>query len=253
MEKNIHTEITWPETVFILIPAYNAAKDLAILLPSLSTIAPQDHICIVDDGSRDDTQSICRNHAVEYLKQETNLGKGAALKMGFACLLGKNAHWILTMDADGQHAVGDIPSFINAIHLFSDAGIIIGARSISLHAMPPARIFSNTVTSAILSLMCGCRIQDSQCGFRVYSSALLNHVSLFHNRFEMESEVILKACSAGFPVRFIPVQTLYCSTRSHISHLKDMFRWVMAVLKVWFTIKKLKTSNKYYGRKISET
>jgi hypothetical protein len=49
----------------------------------------------------------------------------------------------------------------------------------------------------------------------------------------MESEVILKAVQAGFPVHFVPVQTLYFKTRSHIAHITDTLRWIKATLGIW--------------------
>lgn len=233
---------TWPNDIYVLIPAFKAAKDLNDFLPSLLTTVPNNRVCVVDDASHDDTESVCSHYKVECLRQDINQGKGAALKKGFAYLLNKNARWILTMDADGQHSVADIALFLDAVKKNPDAGMIIGARSIKLKTMPPARIFSNTVTSAILSAMCRKKILDSQCGYRIYSSELFKKINLQHKRFEMESEVILKACSAGFPVRFVPVQTLYCSTQSHISHFKDILRWIRAVLGIWLELKLLKSS-----------
>ncbi len=226
----------WPQNISVLIPAYKAAQDLNSFLPVLLADVPRSNICVVDDGSGDDTESVCSTHGVQYLKLALNRGKGAALRKGFVHLLGKNADWILTMDADGQHAIEDISTFTEAIAQFPDAGVIIGARNIAPKSMPPARIFSNTVTSAILSALCHCRISDSQCGFRIYSSALLKSIKLYYNRFEMESEVILKSCAAGFAVRFVPVQTLYCSTGSHISHLLDIIRWIRAVVWCWLEL-----------------
>ena len=233
---------TWPNDIYVLIPAYKAAKDLKTFLPSLLLYVPHNKICIVDDASHDGTESVCSHFKVECLRQDINQGKGSALKKGFAHLLNKKARWILTMDADGQHAVDDIALFLDAVKKHADAGLIIGARSSKLASMPPARIFSNTVTSAILSLMSGKKILDSQCGYRIYSSELFKKINLQHKRFEMESEVILKACCAGFEVRFIPVQTLYCSSQSHISHIKDMLRWIRAVLGVWVELRLQKTA-----------
>ncbi len=227
---------SWPNDIFVLIPAYRAAGNLEHFLPELLKTVPQENICIVDDGSMDDTETVCNRHGIVCLKNEINRGKGAALRKGFSHLLQKKTTWIITMDADGQHAVADLTSFIHTAHKRRDVGIIIGARSIRPGKMPPARIFSNTVTSALLSLFCRAQIRDSQCGYRLYATKLLKQIPLRFNRFEMESEVILKSCNAGFPVLFIPVQTLYCSTRSHISHIMDILRWLYAILSVWFEL-----------------
>jgi glycosyltransferase involved in cell wall biosynthesis len=233
------TYLSWPEGVFVLIPAYKAAEDLQRFLPSLLEKVPREKICLVDDASFDQTEDICRKYAMEYHAHAANQGKGAALKTGFASLLQKGARWILTMDADGQHAVSDIPLFLDAVKAFPDAGIIIGARNFTLKTMPLGRIFSNSITSQALSRLCGGKkILDSQSGFRLYSAELIRQTPLFFNRFEMESEVLLKACAKGYAIEFVPIQTLYCGGKSHISHLKDMYRWIRAVWSIWREVKR---------------
>ncbi len=236
----------WPQDISVLIPAFKSAEQLSAFLPSLLSIVPNNRVCIVDDASHDATESVCSKYQVEYLLQDINQGKGAALKRGFNHLLKKQARWILTMDADGQHAVDDIPGFIKASKEYPDTGIIIGYRDIKLKSMPSARIFSNTVTSFILSIICKRKIQDSQCGYRLYSSKFLEKIQIMYKRFEMESEVIIKACFYGFSIRFIQVQTLYFNGQSHISHLKDMLRWIRAVVIVWLELNRSKLSGQKF-------
>ena len=154
----------------------------------------------------------------------------------------KTANWILTMDADGQHSPADIPRFITEARKCPAMGLCVGARDMRLGAMPPARILSNRLTSLILSLLSGCRVADSQCGFRMYSRRLVTSISMEYDRFEMESEVILKAAAKRFPIRFVRVQTLYLKDGpSHISHIADTLRWVLAVLRVRRGCKNTKT------------
>jgi glycosyltransferase involved in cell wall biosynthesis len=229
---------SWPGTCHILVPAYKAALSLEKLLPALLRTIPVDHILIGDDGSGDETALVCGRHAVSCFSLPVNQGKGAVLRHGFNLLLGRGAQWILTMDADGQHAVEDITAFLAAAEKYPDTGIIIGARRMRPGSMPLARICSNCLTSGLVSLLTGRRIQDSQCGFRLYGAQLLAAITIRYPRFEMETEVILKACRLRFPIRFIPVQTLYCSAQSHISHLRDTLRWIRAVCLVWIEIQK---------------
>ncbi len=236
---------TWPQNINIIIPAYNAADDLAVFLPSLLAVVPASQVCVIDDGSYDNTGSVCKELKVDYQKQTVNRGKGAVLRKGFRYLSqNETIKWIITMDADGQHSVEDIPQFLEAIEKHPDSGIIIGTREKRVKTMPIERIFSNVTTSRILSFICGTEISDSQCGYRAYSSEFIKNVSIQYDHFEMESEVILKACFMGFPIRFIPVQTLYCSSQSHISHIMDILRWIKAVIGVWLTGKQLKSSIK---------
>ena len=238
MENKSPKPEEWPADLYILIPAYNAAHQLLKLLPSLSSLVPKNRICVVNDGSHDDTNEICSSFTITCLSQRKNKGKGAALTTGFSYLAEQGAQWILTMDADGQHAVEDIPSFIDLMKQNPHAGIIGGARKLTPGTMPVARVFSNRITSLFLSFLCHKKILDSQCGFRLYSTELLNTICLQYKHFEMESEIILKACFSGFPIYFVPIQTLYCSDQSHISHIKDILRWIRAVVTVWSAYKK---------------
>jgi glycosyltransferase involved in cell wall biosynthesis len=238
---------SWPADVFVLIPAYKAAGSLRAMLPGLFTVVPPENVCVSDDGSQDGTDTVCREHNVMYVSGNVNQGKGAALSRGFRFLLdNKKASWVITMDADGQHAAQDIPLFLSEIRIKPDAGIIIGKRMIKPGAMPVPRIFSNTVTSFICSLLSGSEISDSQCGFRVYSGRLLSAVTCRYRRFEMESEIILRARDKGFSVSFVPVQTLYCSTQSHISVAADTLRWLRAVISVWFELR-IRSKNRHHA------
>jgi glycosyltransferase involved in cell wall biosynthesis len=232
----------WPNDIYILIPAYKAAESVHSLLVKLADTVPLANVCVVDDGSNDGTDDVCTKNKVEYLRLPVNRGKGKALMFGFDHLITKkHASWIITMDADGQHAISDLPKFLYAIKTLPHCGIIIGKRAKTLACMPVPRILSNTLTSAIMSVFTGKDIMDSQCGYRAYNASFLSRVRCRYSHFEMESEIILRACSARFSISFVPVQTLYCSTQSHISHVQDTLRWIKAVLSVQF---ELQTRNK---------
>jgi glycosyltransferase involved in cell wall biosynthesis len=233
-----HCTFSWPADIFVLIPSYKSANSLHRLLPQLITIVPSENVCIADDGSFDGTENVCRQFDTLYVSLAVNSGKGAALSRGFRHLLdNKKASWVITMDADGQHALSDIPAFLSEIRKTPNAGCIIGKRSMTPGTMPLARIFSNTVTSFILSLLTGNRIIDSQCGYRAYSALLLESAVCRFPRFEMESEIILRACASRFSVSFVPVQTLYFSSQSHISAIADTMRWTRAVFSVWIELR----------------
>jgi glycosyltransferase involved in cell wall biosynthesis len=233
------TPESWPVGTFILIPSYKAALSLKKLLPQCVAMAGAQNVCVSDDGSADGTDAVCRNFNVLYVSNLVNKGKGAALGKGFVYLIAeKSANWIITLDADGQHAVPDIPLFLDAIRASPDAGIIIGRRTMVPGKMPLARIGSNIITSCILSFAARSVILDSQCGFRAYSARLINEAPCRYHRFEMESEIIMRARAKRFSVNFIRVQTLYFSTQSHISHLIDTIRWLRAVITIFIELRR---------------
>ncbi|MDR0330377.1 MAG: glycosyltransferase family 2 protein [Chitinispirillales bacterium] len=244
----------WPSDTYVLVPSYKAAVHLKPFIKTLAETVPKEFICVVDDASGDGTYEFCKESGIDCVRHSVNRGKGAALRTGFSHIIGTKGirvdagiinavdanaaapsacNWILTMDADGQHSPADIPRFLAAAKKYPSMGLCIGARAMRAGAMPPARILSNRLTSLILSALAGQRIKDSQCGYRLYSAALVKSVQIEYNRFEMESEIILKAAAKRFLIRFAHVQTLYLKDGgSHISHLSDTLRWAAAVLRV---------------------
>ena len=236
---------TWPQDTYILIPSYKSADILKNFINTqLTDFVPKNRLLVVDDASKDGTYEMCEGMGIECLRHEKNRGKGGALKTGFDHLIiTKKARWILTMDADGQHSPFDIGLFFDKVNRYPSTGICIGARAMRPGIMPPARILSNRLTSMIMTVFTGARIKDSQCGYRLYSAELINSINIEYERFEMESEVIMKAAAKKFPIHFVPVQTLYLKGPSHISHLADTLRWVKAVVNIWYKIHFLTMKN----------
>ncbi|MCU0608329.1 MAG: glycosyltransferase family 2 protein [Chitinispirillaceae bacterium] len=230
----------WPLGIHLCIPSYQSGDLLEKFLPRLLAIVPKTHVCVVDDGSSDKTVEVCGSLAIKCLSHAGNRGKGAALVTGFDYLIGKGASAVITLDADGQHAPDDLASFLSEFTAHPDTGIITGCRSMRIGTMPAMRIFSNRLTSLLLSCMTGTSIPDSQCGYRLYSSKLLKAIRTENPGFAMESEVLLKAAHAGFPVRCVRVQTLYLGGTSHISHLADTLRWIRTVFRCYLTLKNKK-------------
>ncbi len=234
----------WPDNVFVCIPSYKAALMLDRFIFDLLKKVPAEKIIVIDDASKDATDQICLKYKVTCLTHIINMGKGAALRTGFNHLIGTgNASWALTMDADGQHAISDIDRFLDYIKRNPSTAICVGYREMCIGKMPFMRILSNQITSGIMSTYCRQPIRDSQCGYRIYSLSFISSISIEYNRFEMESEVLLKAAATKQHIGFIPIQTLYLDGTSHISHFYDTIRWVRAVTSVRSGLKQFQQKN----------
>lgn len=211
-----------------LIPAYNSAEYLLKLLPEIESQI-QD-ILVIDDGSSDATSQIAESMGVNLLRHDTNRGKGAALKTGFAYALDKGFDAVITLDSDGQHQPQYIPAFIKE-YANTTGDLIIGSRIADKADMPFPRRFSNWTTSHLLSLLIKTRIDDLQCGFRLYSRRLLETVHLESDHFELETEIVIKAVQAGMIPHFIPIKVEYgYGFPSHMNEFRDTLRWCRMVL-----------------------
>jgi glycosyltransferase involved in cell wall biosynthesis len=201
-----------------LIPAFNAELSIAELIAALRQTTRSLRVLVVDDGSADKTGDIAAAAGAMVVRHETNRGKGAALQTGFDHIRGlSNIDFIITMDADLQHCPEDVLKLF-AAQRFSNADIVVGRRNRIGAGMPIARILSNTITSALVGMRTGCRISDSQCGFRLIGRRVLESVRLESSGFEAETEFLIKSARQGFRIEFTPVRTVYAREKSHMAH-----------------------------------
>ncbi len=228
----------FPSNIGIAIPAYKAESELRQFLPQLLKHVPAKQITVFLDGVFDSSHEVCEQFGVTVIFEKENRGKGAALKSLFAHLTDKY-EWIISMDADGQHLPEEIVGFVKAIQqATSRDAIVLGSRLRARSRMPRLRQFSNGSTSKFLSLTTGTTIEDSQCGYRAYRLSSLQEITCKYNRFEMESEILIRIVKAGFSIQNIPISTCYNGETSHISHVPDTLRWIRAVLTTLFSTSK---------------
>ncbi|MGH7741852.1 MAG: glycosyltransferase family 2 protein [Candidatus Eiseniibacteriota bacterium] len=206
--------------VAALVPAYQAAPWLGDVLARLRMLESPPHVLVVDDGSRDATAQVAREGGVAVLSFAGNRGKGAALRAGFDQLREFDA--VVTLDADGQHPPECIPAFVRAAE--GGADVVLGARERSV-AMPRLRRFANAFSSAWASAIAGQSIRDSQCGFRLFRRAVLDRTPMSAGRYEVESEMVVRAARLGFRFAEISIPTVY-EGESHLTLVRDVPRIV---------------------------
>lgn len=211
----------------VLIPAYNAGLTILELIKKTSKFVNKDDIVVIDDGSEDQTFAIAKKTGVVVLKHQRNKGKGEALKTGFRYALEKNYYALITMDADLQHEPESILDFIHMEE--STPGIIIGTRKINLKIMPFARWLTNNLTSVILSILSGQSIRDSQSGYRLISTQILRSVKLESKKYDLESEILIKARRKGFKIGEVSIKTIYGGGKSFINPLIDTGRFIKLI------------------------
>lgn len=217
----------------IIIPVYNEHYSLEQLLFQINQLYPSISIIVVDDGS---TPPILldpkKNWGNTYLlRNKKNMGKGFSIRKGaqFADSV-LHADYFITMDSDGQHAPEDLKQIFKFLR---NQDFVIGWRNFSLQKMPFARILSNSISSFLLSKKLHYPIKDSQCGLRGFKRDLLEIVlECKENGFQFESEWIIRACKEKHYPVFVPIQTIYNSSKSHINKIRD----IITFIKLFFTL-----------------
>lgn len=211
-----------------IIPALDAAETIGKVVKEIkeSGIDP----IVIDDGSSDPTSKVSRENGAIVLKNEVNSGKGASLRKGFAYALSKGYNHIFTLDADGQHSPKDIPNFLSLLGAKPQADMIIGNRMDSPSGMPLARKLTNKFMSRALSAISGQKVPDTQNGFRLIKSSLLEKIELKSRHFEIESELIVKAAAKNALILSVPITSIYQNRQSRINPIPDTFRFVKFII-----------------------
>ena len=224
--------------MYVLIPAYEPAPELAVLVAGLREAAPGTEVLVVDDGSGPGFAGVfasVRDAGARVIAHPTNRGKGAALKTGFAEIAEiaerSPGVGVVTADADGQHTVGDILAVANAVDAHPGA-LILGVRG--FRASVPARSrVGNAAARALFHLATGQRISDTQTGLRGLSADLLAWaLSVPGAGFEYEQRMLLRVAPDGVEVREVPIETIYLSGNesSHFRPVRDSFRVLAPVV-----------------------
>jgi glycosyltransferase involved in cell wall biosynthesis len=214
--------------VAALVPAYQAAAKLGEVLLRLAALERPPVVLVVDDGSRDATALVARQHGARVISFAANRGKGHALLAGFAALRNE-FDAVVTLDADGQHP----PEFLPELVRMAEAGadLVLGARA-RTPDMPPARRFANGFSSGWATRLAGQRISDSQCGYRLHSRRLLERTPLTPGRYEVETELVVRAARLGFRIAEVEIPTIYGAERSQVHAFRDVPRILGTLLRL---------------------
>ncbi|MGZ5553093.1 MAG: glycosyltransferase family 2 protein [Chthoniobacterales bacterium] len=208
-------------TIAAIIPAFQEEKHIADVV---SRVLQQiDHVLVVDDGSSDATCEKARAAGAEVLVHERNRGKGESIKDGLRYWLDRKFEHVVILDGDGQHLPEEINRFTAAAA--NGAQLLIGTRMNDLRQMPLVRRIVNRYMSRKISRACGQDIPDTQCGFRMLNATVIPHLLEGTDRFEYETEMLIKVSRAGFRIESVPISTVYSDEVSSIHPVRDTIRF----------------------------
>ncbi len=230
--------------VVVVIPAYQAKPAIGRLVAAVKQMGLP--VIVVDDASNDGTAKAAEAEGARVIRRPANGGKGAALRDGIPAALQMGCDWVLTLDADGQHLVSEIPLFLREA-LRGGADLLIGNRmgrprrtcDAALprqrgwyrlgcpRGMPLDRWVTNRVMSRIISRVAGQEVPDTQCGFRMVHRRVMEKVRLTCDRFEVETELVIRAARSGFRIASVPVSSVYRRQISFVRPLRDTVRFFL--------------------------
>lgn len=227
------------KNTYIVIPALKPGPGLAGEIRELGRRLCA-RIVLVDDGSGLDYQKTFalaeRVEGCRVLYHRKNLGKGRALKTGFAYIKGQlleEKALILCMDCDGQHLPADGAGLLLLAERWPGS-LILGVRDFSGAGVPLRSRLGNRIASRALCLASGIRIRDTQTGLRAFDSSLLERfLEVPGEGFDYEMAMLLTCAREGIPVRTRKIRTVYVkgNAGSHFRPLTDSLLVLAACLR----------------------
>ncbi|HET8753009.1 MAG TPA: glycosyltransferase family 2 protein, partial [Salinimicrobium sp.] len=164
----------------VLVPTYNNDATLKKLLLELESFTA--NIIVVNDGSTDTTAEILSEFDhFEIISLPQNAGKGNALKKGFKRAEEMGYRYAISIDSDGQHFPDDLPVFLQAVEdkkPQDPESLVIGSRKMNDPGIPEKSSLGNKLSSFWFWVETGVKLQDTQCGYRLYPIKAVNSLHL---------------------------------------------------------------------------
>lgn len=196
----------------IIVPCYNHAD--AFENQALHLVKIGLPVIVVDDGSLDKQSQklkhICAKNKFQYVYNYPNGGKGKAMKLGLKSALESDYTHALQIDADGQHNVNDIKSFLDMAKKNPDCAII--GNPIYDTSAPFSRLLGRKITNFWVALeTMNFHMPDVMCGFRVYPLKITCDVIkyVYFNRMGFDIEVLVKLYWHGTDLIKKPTRVIY--------------------------------------------
>ena len=220
----------------IVIPCYNEAKTIRTIIERVrSSPYPDKEIIIVDDCSRDGTRDLLRTQIEpmvdKVIYHETNQGKGAALRTGFAAATGDA---VIVQDADLEYDPNEYPKIMKPI-VDGKADVVFGSRFMGGEAHR-VHYFWHMVGNKFLTLLSNMftnlNLTDMETCYKVFRMDVLKRIRIEENRFGFEPEITAKISKLNVVIFEIGISYY---GRSYAEGKKigwrDGFRALWAILK----------------------
>lgn len=199
--------------LLIILPAFNEAKVISQVLAQVKQVAAQlpvkTEICVVNDGSQDNTALVAKNSQVIVLTHVINRGLGASLSTGLEYAKQIQSDFAITLDSDGQHDPNDLITVLTPL-LNKQADVVIGSRLLqSTDHMPFLRRINNQAFNLLTRLLFGVVTTDSLSGFRGFGKRAIQSIELKTERMEVSNEFFTEIKRHHLNFTEVPIKVIY--------------------------------------------
>jgi glycosyltransferase involved in cell wall biosynthesis len=192
----------------VVIPAFNEKNTIVEIVRRVRavTLPLERELVIVDDCSTDGTRDLIRGLEgpdTRVIFQPKNMGKGAALKAGFAAAEGDV---VLVQDADLEYDPAEYPALLAPI-LDGRADVVYGSRFLG----GPHRVlfYWHSVGNRLLTRLCNMftnlNLTDMETCYKAFRREALRKIDLKSRRFGVEPELTIKLARLKCRIYEVPI------------------------------------------------
>lgn len=234
-------EANTADRAIVIIPTYNEAINVPVVLEQLLHLPEPVSVLIVDDGSPDGTAARVREAQARYpgrihlIERAGKLGLGTAYIAGFRYALAHRFTYVCEMDADLSHNPADVPRLVAAVRSGA-ADLAVGSRyvgGVRVMNWPLTRLMISYGASVYTRVITRLPVYDVTAGFKCYHRRVLEAIDLDRvrsNGYSFQVEMKYRAWRLGFRIAEIPI-VFTERTEGQSKMSKAIVR--EAALKVW--------------------
>ncbi|MEX2293811.1 MAG: glycosyltransferase family 2 protein [Acidimicrobiales bacterium] len=178
----------------VVMPCFNEQATVEAIVRAVLASPWVGELVIVDDGSTDDTPEILASISdprAKVLLQDTNQGKGAALRRGFA---EASMPFTIVQDADLEYDPGEYARLIEPL-IDERADVVFGSRFMGADAHR-VLFFWHSLGNRLLTLLSNAvtdlNLTDMETCYKAFRTEVLQSIELKEDRFGFEPEITAK-------------------------------------------------------------